>query len=539
MVPHKINRRLIWLAVIGVLLYFGVIFINLLPGTRGIEEDLSGPQVSKEQAAELAVEFIRTKEPSYNPDHINTVYQSDKAMSGYVQKNELTEDYLKQYGEKYPLDYWEVQMLGPRGKPEWVIQVGLSSPDVVAWTRYSATATSSGSPDHRQAAAETFLSELGYNPADLQRLKSTRGNLLLFESTKESIGEARLQLGVSMKGTEVAGFIPTFSVPEDFRLWLVNQEQSASRMSFIGLAGMFVLSLGAIIMAIVYRRDVRFSRGILFAVIFAGLYGLHTINSLPGMTTQMSIQDAAFFNVFYIVFTFGLIALLAAAQYFAAISGDQLWRARGWNPWPRWREAKYGEDIFYGMGRGYLLCLFILGVQQVLFFIAGASFDSFAVNDPTQSVLNMYWPALFPLLAWMAGTSEEIMYRFFGIAFFQKFVRFRFLAVLLPSIIWALGHTGYTIYPSYTRLFEVAVLGILFGYIFLKYGLMTAIFTHATMDIILMALSLMTTAPTAANVLIGVFYILMPAILGYVLMWLHSLFRKRSGTAPDEAPSLG
>ncbi|MFD0868110.1 CPBP family intramembrane glutamic endopeptidase [Paenibacillus residui] len=531
MVPHRINRPLIWLAIIGIVLYFGVILINLLPGVNGVEEELSGPKVTEEQAADLARQFVHTKQPDYTPNKINIIYQSDKGLSGYLQKAKLTEEYSTRYGDNYPLDYWEVQMFDSRNRLNWIIFVGLNEPKVTAWNQKQAAPASSGSQESRRLLAESFLAENGYDPADLQLMQGSRSSLLMYESAKESIGESRLQLGVAVRGEEVVGFVPSFSVPESFRQWLAGQERSAGLMSYIGLGGMFLLSIAALILVIINRKKVRFSRGILFALIFAGLYGLHTINSWPGASTQIPPEDAAIFNVVYIVFTFLIIALLAGAQYFAAISGDQLWRAQGWNPWPRWRDSNFGEDMFYGMGRGYLLCLFILGVQQVLFFIAGEAFDSFAVNDPTQSVLNMYWPALFPLLAWMAGTSEEIMYRLFGIALFQKWFRLRFLAVLVPSIIWALGHTGYTIYPSYTRLFEVAVLGIIFGYIFLKYGLMTAIFTHVTMDIILMALSLMTTTPSTSNILIGVGYILMPAITGYILMWIHSLFRKRSGPA--------
>lgn len=133
----------------------------------------------------------------------------------------------------------------------------------------------------------------------------------------------------------------------------------------------------------------------------------------------------------------------------------------------------------------------------------------------------MLWPAIFPTMAWMAAISEEIIFRLFAIAILRKLLRNWFLAILLPSVAWALGHTAYTIYPSYTRLFEVTLLGFIFSLTFLRYGLITAIFTHATMDSLLMGLSLLASAQTAAYSIIGILYILLPAIIGYAIMLLR------------------
>ncbi|WP_040952976.1 CPBP family intramembrane glutamic endopeptidase, partial [Gorillibacterium massiliense] len=217
--------------------------------------------------------------------------------------------------------------------------------------------------------------------------------------------------------------------------------------------------------------------------------------------------------------------LLAIALYFHAVSGDQIWREKGWYSWMRWRDEGFGRHIYNSMGRGYLLCLFILGVQQVLFLFADGMFHSFAVNDPSQALENMRWPMLLPLMAWMAGISEELTYRLFGIALFKKMFKLRFLAILLPSLIWAMGHTGYAIYPSYTRLLEVAVLGIIFGYAFLKYGLYTAIFTHITMDSILMGLSLAIQGRTDYT-LTGLLYMALPFLFAAATLYLHATLRK-------------
>nr|WP_279537943.1 CPBP family intramembrane metalloprotease [Paenibacillus turpanensis] len=142
----------------------------------------------------------------------------------------------------------------------------------------------------------------------------------------------------------------------------------------------------------------------------------------------------------------------------------------------------------------------------------------------------MNYPILFPLMAWVAAIEEEAVYRLFGIALFTKLLRFRPLAVLLSSVIWALGHVQYPIYPSYTRLIEVTVLGILFGYLFLKFGFITVVFAHAAMDSILMGLSVMSLGDTV-SALSGLFYLVFPAIVG----WLLAAYYKKK-RPPSAAP---
>jgi membrane protease YdiL (CAAX protease family) len=138
----------------------------------------------------------------------------------------------------------------------------------------------------------------------------------------------------------------------------------------------------------------------------------------------------------------------------------------------------------------------------------------------------MVYPAFFPLMAWAAAISEESVYRLFGIPFFMKIVRSRFLAVLIPSMIWALSHTQYPIYPVYTRFVEVTVIGLIFGYAFMKYGFMTVLFAHASMDSILMGLSLFDMGDTAHS-LIGGFYIIFPGLIGWLIAWFHGKTKRR------------
>jgi hypothetical protein len=76
----------------------------------------------------------------------------------------------------------------------------------------------------------------------------------------------------------------------------------------------------------------------------------------------------------------------------------------------------------------------------------------------------------------------------------------------------------------YSRVIELTVLGLLFSFVFLKYGFITVIFAHAIMDSILMGLSLLSLG--SVNFLAGLLHIAMPAMIAYVIYTLHHRFKK-------------
>lgn len=297
-------------------------------------------------------------------------------------------------------------------------------------------------------------------------------------------------------------------------------------MTRISLGASVIMAAAALFIVIRYRKELTFRRGLFLTVLFLGIYISNMIPALRTMHSNGPSQWEAMFNVWFLNI---VITIMAISVYFSFQAGRHMWQRQGLVTWPVWKDSTFAAHVRTSMIRGYLLCIFILAVQQTLFFIAGEYFDVWAVNDPADSVLNMTWPAAFPLMAWAAAISEEAIYRLFGIAFFLKLVRNRFLAILLPSMIWALSHTQYPIYPVYTRFVEVTIIGIIFGYAFLKYGLMTVLFAHATMDSILMGLSLfdMKSTPLIA---VGIFYIVFPGLVGLAVAWLHTKFRRNPPT---------
>ncbi|SCW30698.1 Membrane protease YdiL, CAAX protease family [Paenibacillus tianmuensis] len=543
------------LAVIGLLLYFGVIIVSpFFRDTERVDQaPPNTPEVSKQQAEAAATDFVRSRFKLSPESQTNVLYQAYTAISGYLQKEHLYNQYAKRYGDQYPLEYYEVEINDKRYGTTYYVAVNYKTLQIFSWERSKSPAAKSDAVSSSEAdparLAEQTIREMGYAPEQFTRSGEQgrdRSGALVYVSKTEQIGAAKLELRLGVSGGQAVSFKPVFPAPDSFISWQQAQDERSALMTRISMAASLMMTFAALIVIIRYRRQVRFGRGTVLTMLFLAIYLTNNFNMLPAFRTMHGSGPSEPEAAIYLLIMNIFITLMAGSTYLSFLAGRQLWLNRGWNAWPVWRDPQFGSETRTAMVRGYLICLFILGVQQVMLFIASEAFDVWAVSEPTDSIYNMRVPGLFPLMAWAAAISEEAVYRLLGIALVLKLTRSRALAVLLPSIIWAMSHTQYPIYPVYTRLIEVTVLGLVFGWAFLRYGFLTAMFAHAAMDSILMGLSLMYTGEPL-QIALGALYLLVPAAVGWIIAWLHGRFNRRPPAAslpgapplPEASPDSG
>ena len=77
-----------------------------------------------------------------------------------------------------------------------------------------------------------------------------------------------------------------------------------------------------------------------------------------------------------------------------------------------------------------------------------------------------------------ASLKEEVIFRLFGISLAKKYLQNSILAVVVISFIWGMGHSMYAIFPIWFRVFEVTLIGIFYGLIFLRFGIIPLIVAH-------------------------------------------------------------
>lgn len=533
------KKPLITLGIIGLILF---IIFQVLPSTSSDTADsLSSKMITKAEAVNAAERFAQ-ENMQYNKTSAKeplVTYQSKSDVYGYLSREKLLEEYNKKFESKYPYDIYRVRLQQEDGT-DLNIDVHMQNASIAGFSydltdsSYEGAMLQSGgmrkqmlliiegdmSLAEKMTLAEPWLQRAGYNLSHLKQITTEGEPGLVYQDAEAKIGDSQLQIKFSFENHQLRSYEPVFSVPSAHTAYVEKQTLNATLLTFLGY-GLFTLVLG--ILAIVYSVKTKaytsFKRGVFLAILLFVIQMLNTYNLVPVFQAEgMSDSSIKGIMIFYAVYSLIFSALL----YFSLIGGSGLWRKEdGLNPWPRAKEAGYGPYVLESMKLGYLWALILLGVQTIIFIGLGLTLHTWSTTDASQSPYNMLYPWLFPLMAWLAGISEEAVYRLFGIKMVKKIVRNTFVASLITSTIWALGHTLYPIYPVISRPIELIIIGLLFSYIFLRFGYLTSVFAHVVFNSILMGFSLIM-MKDAFNVSLGIFYIILPAIVGYVIYKFNS-----------------
>src|SRR5690606_36607733 len=129
-------------------------------------------------------------------------------------------------------------------------------------------------------------------------------------------------------------------------------------------------------------------------------------------------------NIFVVI----TVLITAVSYYFSFVAGDGLWKAQGFNLWPRFKEEGFGKTVWNSMLLAFLFALSGLGIQAVIFEGLSYIIGTYQANDATQSPLNTKILWFFPALAWVAAITEQAIYRYFGVGIFRKWFKNTFAA---------------------------------------------------------------------------------------------------------------
>lgn len=536
--------RAIILAAIGTLIF---LLLQVMPAiyNEAAGKGLSAV-ISKGQAEEAAKAFVHAHYGE-QATRAHVVYQADKLLPGYLDKAKKMDEFTAQYDKDYPFEMYQAEVYAahPEGNRLYFIYVHMFTGEVVAWNWHQEPGDSQGLLPGAEAeeAALAFAASRGYHREELVVKGAERDGTIRIGVQGAAIGEATLDLLVRIAeigGKPAAvGFKPDFQVPASYKDYVASQDKLAERLSLFGyLLLSAVLGILAIIYAILYRRHSSFARGSVITAIALAIFIAYLYNSADGFramggeVANLGIITAGMI-IFYILFT----SAQAAGVYFSLVAGDGLWRSMGRKLWPRFREPGYGDHIWNSMKLSYLLALVLLGLQSAIFLVLQMSVGMWGTTDVTQSPLNTATLFIMPLLAWYAAIFEEAVFRLFSISLLKKWLKNSFIACLIPAFIWALGHVSYPIYPSTTRMIELTIIGVIFGYIMLKHGFITALFTHAILNTILMGLQLCLTGE-AGHIIAALAYLVLPLAIAWIIRFWHG--RKQAAlptpTLRPEAP---
>jgi len=541
-------RRLLLFSTICLAIYLA---LQIIPQTAASFFSSSAPQVmDKSEAESLATAFVKEQFGAVIAEP-HAVHQTDRLLNGYLAKEKQLEAYDEQYGKQFPPDTYQVDVkvphpLGGMQDIYYYVYLHMESGEVVAWNRQGGVPEGERPLLSEEAleAAQAFATERGFLEEQLApRGMPDRNGFVIIDVKGASIGEAELELRIRSVVTadgeiRTVGYKPTFLPPQPYIDYVEGQDQLGSILTLAGYLGMTViLFILSVVYAALYRRHTSFLRGLFLTGFFLVFYIISNVNMLDGVRAGLGENPSANeFAIAGMAITVLISIAMAASVYFALVGGDGLWRAQGRNLWPRFGEPGYGMHVWRSMKLSYLWAFIFLGLQTIIFLLLERGFGTWTTSDAATSIYNFGSPWIYPMLAWCAAISEEAVYRLFGIGLLRKWFKNLFVASLIPTVIWALGHVSYPFYPATTRLIELTILGLLFSYIFLKYGFLTAVFTHAIVNSIMMSLLLIFMGEPV-NMVAGVFYIVLPVLVAWVMRWWSDTRPPRAQVGQPEPAS--
>jgi len=323
-----------------------------------------------------------------------------------------------------------------------------------------------------------------------EHLTNRTDHTFTWERTDLLDTDATYRYEITIQGNEFGEFREFLKIPE---AWSRDYEELRSANNTTGTVDSFFLLLTMIAMLVVLIQkskygDIRWKTALIFGAIGAVLTLGSQLNSLPLALYQYPTTDSFGDFLTQQILLAVLQALLAGGGIFAlTAAAEPLYRARYGQKLSLSRAFTFRgirtKRFFIAIVIGLVATVFFMAYQTVFYLISSELGAWSPADVPYSDLLNTAVPWIFVLLmGFFPAVSEEFMSRMFSIPFLEKYLNVRWLAILIPAIIWGFGHAAYPNQPFYIRGVEVTIAGIVIGFLMLRFGIIAALIWHYTVD---------------------------------------------------------
>lgn len=412
------------------------------------------------------------------------------------------------------------------------------------------------SPEQALFLAEDFLRnnwQIDLNQFELIEEKSNQvisGRLdqaFVYERIGVSIEEAKYRLRVTVSGDRVTEVTNYMKIPEAFGRRYSEMRSANNTIATGGQIAMAVFyGFGGILLGIfllLRKRWILWKTAVLWAFIVSFLGFISSFNYLPlsWFWYDTAISKSAFiFQNFIQYFTAFLSDfILLALSFIAAESLSRKAFPQHVQFWKVWKKGAAGSNRVLGNTlAGYIITVFSLTYITVFYFITTRYFNwwnpsSMLINPNVLATPFPWFSALATALH--AGFWEEALFRAVPLAGMlligkrlHKEKLFLILGLILQLLIFGAGHANYAAQPSYARVVELIIPSLLFAYLFLRFGLLTAIILHFVFDAVLMSMPIWVSNDSSllfSKILLVIFF--------FIPVWIVLYDRIKNKTSGD------
>jgi len=361
--------------------------------------------------------------------------------------------------------------------------------------------------------------------------------------------DATYRVHATVQGDQIGLVLPRLKVPEQWerdykRLRSRNENlQSAAVLLYIPL----LVAVVIVLLPRIRQRRLRWRPLLWFSGVVGALNFARMLNEIP--LSAESFNTATPYWQFVVgMVADALISSVAIAVFIAmlAASGSAVYREMLPDKVAISRlftfEGMRTKEFFRATIVGYALAGIQLGYVVVFYLFAGRFGAWSPAEVPYSNFLSTAIPWIYPLtVALLATTTEEFAFRLFAIPFLKKYLNSTWLVVLIPAFVWGFLHSGYPQQPAWIRGVEVGVVGVVFGFVMLRYGILATLVAHYTYNAVLISLPLLQSDNFYFLVAGGLVMdlALIPIVIAGVLYWQHGRFAASPelfNAAPEEPP---
>ena len=512
-------------------------------------------KLSRAQVAALAGQTLAEYGVDPQPYESVLTFGHDSSASIYLQNTlGIPETNRRIQAEDLPIWYWQARWFQPLEKEEF--RLYFSPAGQVVGFQHSVLETDPGAALEQEQArqvAEDYLVSLGWELADWEEISASSterpgGRVdhdFQWKRRQFSAGEAELRLTVNVLGDQVGGYDYWLKTPETFwRDFSEKQNLAGFIANACILVGWGAIPIGAAIVAAIFlTRGLRTTRRAMLPALVVAVIGLlASLNYLVLSKSYYPTTQA--YPLFWVEQVFstlmGALAVfvVVAVFYLCAISVNLL-------VWPgrdvilprgdRW--LNLARSVWRGLAAGGVACGYVI----IFYYLATQVFGGWTPMQTEYS--NLFAtpvPAMAALDAGMnAAMLEELPFRLLGIGLLLWLLRgrLRWLALLIPALVWAFAHSTYVRDPIYLRGVEITFMGLFYGYLMLKYDLTTTITAHASFNALLTILPMLRSGEPyfVLNGVLVIAVFLAPVAVG-LGRWLRG--RRGAASAPRLEPAI-
>ncbi|MEW5806952.1 MAG: type II CAAX endopeptidase family protein [Acidobacteriota bacterium] len=544
---------------IPLLLFFMVGVSFLIPGIlhyrKAFPESSIDFKISRNEAYERAEEFLRKRGIDIAGYLRSIRFDYDFEGKIFLERDAgFGETVSSAASEEVKIWRWEARWFKPHQKVEYRLYI---SPDgqISGYQRIlpeDAAKEDLGASGALKIAEDFLTQDVGFSLSNyalieqsFRSLQSRTDYFFTWERTNFRIADATYRVTVTVQGNEVGSFHQFLNLPEEWRRAysrMTSRNDLLQNITFLATLPLFI-AIPVLLLLRMRRHDIRWRVGAFLALTLFTLYLLQGMNSIPIFLTGFdTLQSIGSFAGRVALQTIILALTNAALIFIIASVSESLYREQ----FPRnlslsrFFSLRFfrTREFFSAAMAGYSMTSFHIGFV-VLFYFMGKKVGVWSPAEVGYTdALSTWLPWIYPLTASLtASFMEELIFRVFAILLLRKFLP-TWMAVVIPAFLWGFLHSNYPQQPCFIRGLEVGLIGIMAGYIFLRWGIFATLIWHYSIDALFIGLFLFSSS-NPYFIISGVFVVgllLFPMILSLFTIAGQRRLEKETGMWNADEP---